>query len=319
KDAYGASTKTFYNSYGDPLKIIYPDKGVETFVYGTNGLLLEKIDPDGIKEEYSYDPLGRMLSKKIGSNKTTYIYDAYHLIQEIDPLAISTNYSYNLPGQKIKEDRAGRATHFSYDSLGFLSKEQRSKRKILYKNDVLGRVLEKNIDDTLKTAYTYDEAGNISSISKGSSVTFKYDPYNRLIEKTDEEGAKTTISYEEGEGLLIKKVSDPRGIEKLETYNAHGLLTKREIPGALLEEFSYDNNLRLFSQDHLTFSYTPQGLKTSICEAGKRTTFWTYTPGGKIHSKQNPDGTLIFYDYDDNGHIKKIGDREFQYDALGRL
>jgi RHS repeat-associated protein len=77
--------------------------------------------------------------------------------------------------------------------------------------------------------------------------------------------------------------------------------------------------LRLTSQDHLTFAYTPEGYISSMCEAKKRTTYWTYTLGGKIQSKTKPDGSVILYEYNSQGNLIRMGSREFRYDALGRL
>ena len=146
-----------------------------------------------------------------------------------------------------------------------------------------------------------------------------YDPYDRLIEKVDAEGAKTTISYEEGDRLLKKTTQDPKGAKRIETYDAHDLLLKKEVPGCTLEEYSYDRVLRLASQDHLTFNYTPEGFRSSLAEARQRTTFWTYTPGGKIQTKVKPDGSVLSYEYTEDGDLARVGSREFQYDALGRI
>ena len=319
KDAYEASTKTKSNSYGDPLEIIHPDGGKETFVYSSNGFLLETTDPDGLKTSFSYDPLGRLLSKKEGTLETTYIYDAYHLIEKKDPMGIPTKYTYNLFGQKIKEERAGRETKFIYDSLGFLDSKVKSGRKSSFQNDILGRVVERNIEGYLKTTYTYDSDGNVDSISKGDSIYFYYDPYGRMIKKIDADGAATTISYEEGNKILIKKIQEPIGNEKIETYNAHGLLLKREIPEATYEEFGYDKALRLISQDHITFTYTLEGFRASMKEVGGKSIYWTYTPGGKVKTKQKSDGTTLEYKYDSQGNLIRIGSREFEYDSLERL
>lgn len=319
KNAYGATTLTKLNSYGDPLEIIHPDGGKETFQYGPNGLCLEQTDPDGLKTSYSYDPLGRLLFKRKGAYETAYFYDAYHLTAEKDPIGVSTFYTYNLAGQKVRQERAGVVTEFSYDSLGFLSAESRSGRKTSFENDVLGRVLEKNIDGVLKTAYTYDSSGNIASIANGDPVFFSFDPYDRLVEKVNAEKERTTFFYEEGDQVFTKKIIDPRGIETKEIYNAHGLLLKKEIPGVFLEEFAYDKALRLISQDHLAFTYTPKGYLSSMCEAEKRPTYWTYTLGGKVQSKVKPDGTTISYEYNSQGQLIRMGSREFRYDALGRL
>lgn len=56
-----------------------------------------------------------------------------------------------------------------------------------------------------------------------------------------------------------------------------------------------------------------------MSEAGKRTTYWSYTPGGKILSETKPDGSVISYEYNIQGEMIRMGSRQFQYDALGRV
>ena len=319
KDAYGATTTTNPNNYGDPLVIVRPDGGKEVFCYAPNRTLLSVIDPDGLKTSYTYDPLKRVLSKTIGTRKITYTYDAYNLIEEKDPLGTSTYYEYNLSRQKVKEIRGDRVNRFFYDPLGFLAKTEKGTRFTTYQNDVLGRVVKKSVDGRLDTSYTYDPSGNIASITKQDTIFFLYDPYDRLIEKIDAEGFKTEISYEEKDKILTKTTKNPKGVKCIEVYNAHGLLLKQEVPGCTLEEYSYDRALRLATQDHLGFTYTPEGFRSSLSEAGQRTTLWTYTPGGKIQTKVKPDGTSLFYEYTEDGDLARVGLREFQYDSLGRV
>lgn len=318
-NAYEAKTRTRYNSYGSPIEIIDPDGGKESYLYAPNGLLTMQTNPDGLKTELSYDALGRTLIKTVGSYTTAYSYDAYQLIKEIDPEGIATQIKYDLQGRKIEEERAGRKTRFRYDSLGFLETEERGDRYTTYIRDQIGHILEKSEDDLLKTRWTYNSSGLVESINQVGTSSFTYDTYDRLIETVDAEGAKKEITYAEKDRVLVKTIRDPRGVETIETYNAHGLLLKREIPGSLSEEFEYDRALRLIQQDHLSFSYTPGGLRNSMTEGGIRTTFWTFTPSGKIQTKTKPDGTLLTYQYNSQGELIKVGNREFQYDALSRL
>ncbi|OGN66450.1 MAG: hypothetical protein A3I67_04205 [Chlamydiae bacterium RIFCSPLOWO2_02_FULL_45_22] len=245
--------------------------------------------------------------------------DAYHLIAEIDPEDVLTQFKYDLAGRKIEEERAGRKTNFSYDPLGYLAGEKRGNRQTTYLRDPLGQMLEKSIDGRLLTRWTYDSEGLVATVTRAGTSSFTYDPYNRLIETIDEEGARTTISYENGDQILVKKIRDPRNIETIEIYNAHDLLLKREIPGCVLEEFEYDRALRLIKQGPLSFSYTLGGLRASMTEGEIRTTFWTYTPSGKLQTKTKPDGTRLIYEYNSQGELIKVASREFQYDRLGRL
>ena len=319
-NAEGATTKKRYNGYGDLIEVINPDGGKEQFSYTPAGRLSVHQDADGLRTSYEYDALGRTLSKKIGEHLTTYKYDAHHLREESDPLGIVTAWRYDLAGRKIEENRAGRTTSFTYDPFGFLASETRGHRSITYTRDALGRLLTKSLDGVFETTRTYDSLGNIATLARGGNQTsFTYDPYSRLIAKIDPEGNRTSVDYQEGDRILIKRTQDARGVITQETYNAHGLLTKRQIGDQTLEEFAYDAALRLISQDHLTFTYTPAGKRASCTEAGVRSTTWSYTAGGKVLTKQKPDGSLLTHRYDAQGRLAGIEDRQFCYDALDRL
>lgn len=319
-DPYEAKTVKSFNSYGDIVKITYPNGGKEVFDYFPNGLLKRHIDPDGLITTYTYDALGRVKEQKIGDHTTVFHYDGYNLYKTIDPAGFITEYKYDFLGRKIEEKRENRVTYYGYDTLGFLAWEKRGKRQIHYTHDCVGRLRKKSIDHVLDTLWTYDAGGNIASIEQGEGITtFKYDAHDRLIEKIDPENYKTTIFYEKGSQILLKKITNPIGIETIETYNSKGRLLKKEVAGQVVGEFGYDKLSRLKTQDHFTFGYTLNGKPLWAAQAEKRITHWTYTPGDRIVTKQKPDGTILLHKYDAQQRLKKIGTREFQYDELDRI
>jgi RHS repeat-associated protein len=237
----------------------------------------------------------------------------------LDAADFVTEYKHDLLGRKVEEKRANRVTHYGYDPLGFLAWEERGQRRIEYTNDALGQMRKKSIDRVLDTLWTYDAGGNVASMEHGGITTFDYDSHNRLIEKVDPEGHRTSVLYEKGPQVLLKKTTDPMGIETIETYNPHGQLLKREVEGQVVEEFEYDKLFRLKKQDHLTFGYTFNGNRAWITEANTRTTQWTHTPGDRILTKHKPNGTVLLHEYDAQWRLKNIGTREFRYDSLDRI
>jgi RHS repeat-associated protein len=192
-------------------------------------------------------------------------------------------------------------------------------RRIEYTNDPLGQVLKKSIDGRLETAWTYDGSGNVASIERGGVTSFQYDPHNRLIYKSDPEGNTTRVHYEERPERLIKRTTDPMGIETVETYNPQGQRLQKEVAGQCVEACSYDPLFRLNKQDHLAFGYTPNGNRAWVKEGEERVTKWIYTPGGRVLSQEKPDGTLLVREYDAEMRPVKIGSREFRYDNLDRI
>lgn len=318
-DPMNAKTVKKYNGYGDVVQITHPEGGKESFSYYPNGLLKSHTDPDGLTTIYTYDALGRTKEKTVGKWTTTFEYDGYNLCRTIDPAGFITAYKYDLADRKIEEAREGRITYYGYDSLGFLNREEKGEHRIDYTNDDLGRTLVKSIDGILETSWTYDAGGNVATIEQGGARRFLYDPHNQCIEKIDEEGNKTVISYEKGPKVLIKKITDPMGIETVHTYNPQDQILTKVVAGQLVEEFEYDSLFRLERQDHIRFSYTANGNREWMQEGGIRATSWTYTSGNLKLTKQKPDGTILPYEYDDQLFPKKIGTREFRYDQLGRL
>jgi YD repeat-containing protein len=318
-DATNAKTIRKYNSYGDVVQIIYPEAGEERFSYYPNGLLKSHTNADGLTTAYTYDALGRIREKTAAKRTTTFEYDGYNLLKMIDPAGFVTTYKYDLTDRKIEETRENRTTCYGYDPLGFLSWEEKGKHRTEYTNDALGRVLLKSIDGILKTSWTYDAGGNVSTIQQGGTAQFDYDPHNRLIEKVDAEGNKTVISYEKGPKVLIEKITDPMGIETIHTYNHRDQLLIKRVAGQTIEEFEYDPLFRRERQDHIRFAYTPNGNRERMQEADIRTTYWTYTPGNLMLSKQKPDGTIVLYSYNEQLLLEKMGSREFRYDQLDRV
>ena len=318
-DPYKAKTVKTYNSYGNIATITYPDGGKEAFDYFPNGLLKSHTDADGLVTAYAYDALGRTKEKIVGSSTTTFQYDGYDLYQTTDAEGFITEYQHDLAGRKVEEKRENRVTRYGYDSLGFLAWEERGERRTEYANDSLGRVRRKSIDGVLTTFWTYDGGGNVATIEQGGLTILNFDVHNRLTQKIDPEGHKTKIRYEKGLQLLLKKITDPMAIETVETYNPRQQLLKKEVAGQVVEEFEYDKLFRLKKQDHLTFGYTLNGKRQSIKEADIRTTNSTYTPGDRLVKSQKPDGTVLLHEYDAQWRLKKVGVREFRYDALDRL
>ncbi len=318
-DSMNAKTIKKYNSYGDVVQITYPEGGQESCTYYSNGLLKSHTDPDGLITTYKYDVLGRKKEQTVGKLVTSYEYDGYNLCRTIDSAGFFTTYKYDFADRKIEKNREGRITRYGYDFLGFLNKEEKGERKTDYINDTLGRVLTKSVDGILETSWEYDAGGNIVTIQQGGMRHFSYDSHNRCREKIDEEGNKTVISYEKGPKFLIKKITDPMGIETILTYNHREQLLTKVIDGQTIEEFEYDPLFRLQRQDHIRFDHTLNGNRERMQEAGHRTTYWTYTPGNLTLSKHKPDGIIVLYRYNEQLLPEKIGSREFQYDQLGRI
>ncbi len=328
-DPNGNITKYFYNIYGSPTKIIHPDKSRELFAYTPSGKLKCYTDGEGFKTFYAYDVLDRLVSKKTSLTEERFTYDPFNLIQETDKEGHAINYSYNKIGQKIGEERCGRAIKYSYDALGRLSFIQQDDLVTKYEKDFLDRVLEVNKSDLYKIAYTYDSAGNLTSIKHGTGgiELFAYDPFNRLTQVTDPLSNITTISYHEIDHLT-KITTDPLGVVTKETFDPHDRLIKKEISDLLTYEQSYDPSGNLiehkdtFLNRSTTFTYTKRDQLASVTR-GNQTTSYLYSPNGHKIQETKPDGTVLKYSYSNLGHLQEIKSNHlhhtFLHNRLGHL
>lgn len=364
-DANGNTTTYRYNTYGDITETVYPDGGSEKFGFAKDGSLLSHKEKDGQVIEYSRDVLGRVLSKKYGSNdEERFTYSGFNLLSKTDLEGNITQYTYDEIGRKIKEDYEGHITEYVYDSLGRLSQViKQSSLAIHYKRDLAGRVIgERKMDlegNTLyEITYTYDEDGNKASITRNinghpSTETFTYDAFGRLILRVDPLNNAITHIYDEkhinanGQNVLQKRRTDPRGIATVETYDAFNRLVKKEVFNSLRATLScsetiYDPHGNVTDQkDHVYFngvfqntqtikrSYTSthhiENLIKAFGSKDSTTTSFTYYPSGKLKTKTLPSGVTLSYEYNPLGYLKELTSSDgniihtFQYNNLGAL
>lgn len=313
-----------YDSKGNLLEETNPLGQTATYQYDHRNRCIHEVPFSGtLAIDRTFDAKGRVSSMKENDHVTRFIYNPWDdLVEKTDYLGLKTSYSYHPVHHKpILIESSPTLLKVIYDSFGREIQwsdiyEATTKTKV----DSYGNPLEVISPEGGIETYEYAPNGLLASQTDpdGLKTAFTYDALGRTLSKTA--GSYTTsYSYDEGGQVLVKTIRDPRNIETIEIYNAHDLLLKREIPGCVSEKFEYDSALRLIRQGHLSFSYTPGGLRASMTEGGVRTTFWSYTPGGKLQTKTKPDGTVLSYEYNLQGELTKVGSREFRYDPNGRL
>ena len=254
-DANGNSKTYRYNAYGSPTELIYPDGGIERFLYEKEGTLASYTDQEGLTTIYKRDVLGRILSQTYISNagetlaQETFTYNGFHLITSTDKEGNVTTYTYDGAGRTIKEDSAGHVTEFCYDALNRLTTvvAYNGDNTLVthYKKDFDDRLLETCKTDTAgqilyKISYTYDNDGNTASIKRTinaqeSIESLTYDSFKRLTGHKDALGFVTTHKYCEnhlnslGQKVLQEITINPQNITTIATRDAFNRLVKKEI------------------------------------------------------------------------------------------
>ncbi len=147
--AYELALEYSYDLSGRMTKESCTENGAtleSSYEYDALGQLTEFTRSDGITENYTYDPVGNMLSKT--QNGTT------------------TRYSYNAANQLISSAANGETTKYTYDANGNLTQ----KGNIKYSYNALN-LLESWTDGEYSESYSYNAEGLLSSISNAEGTT----------------------------------------------------------------------------------------------------------------------------------------------------
>jgi RHS repeat-associated protein len=229
---------------GLPYRTTTPGGAVTTLVFNHNGDVAQSVDPDGLVTKYTYDNLGRVLTK-------TEVSDTF-------PAGLVTSYTYDGQDNVVKEvdppvlDRESGATHTADITTVY---------------DLDGNVTSQTVAD--------DTGGD--SARQQTSV---YNAYDEVSSQTDADADTTQFTYD-AYGNVLTEI-DPNGVARKNSYDANGDLLTQSVtnytgdptnpiaPTTLVQESkSYDPDGRLAQITnamgfHTNYTYTDDGHVATI-------------------------------------------------------
>lgn len=319
------------------------DGGVWDYTYNVSqGVLLEKTDPDGNSTTYTYDANNNLLSSTDANGSTsTYIYDADRKVTSVtDAAGNTTTYTYNSYGQVTSmTDSQGRQTIYVYDTNGNMTSVTDPSGAITqYGYDTKGNVTSITNADGKNTTFIYDQYNNLSSVTDASGVTttFTYDAMGNMTGQTDSSGNTTKHEYN-GSNQLVK-VTDPQGNVSSYTYDLNGnRISSTDGNGnTTLYEYNYNNQVTKVTDalgNKTIYTYGGAGCPscgggtdklTSVTDADGNVTTYQYDTLGRLMKETDPSGNIITYAYDAAGNLVSKTDAtgitvNYTYDSLNRL
>jgi RHS repeat-associated protein len=147
-----------YDADGNMTEKIDKTTGDTThFVYDIENKLVEVRKP-GMLAKYTYDALGRRMSKEVNGEVKQFRYDEEDLILEMDANnSVTANYTFG-PGidNPLKMNRNGNNYYYVKDGLGSVTAltDSTGNVKHEYKYGVFGKVVEES-GDTIENPFTY--------------------------------------------------------------------------------------------------------------------------------------------------------------------
>lgn len=275
-----------------------------TYSYNEHGQTVSSTDPDGNTTKYEYDEKGNLktITPPAGSGlgKTTITVDADsrpHIVtqclaesggsctsSETDTLTYSkldqvTEAVYTGPG-------ATKTFKYSYDADGNLEKRVDPTGTTNFTYDSLNRLTEEALPGSVSNAYTYDAASNLTSITEGGGTTSYL--YNKLNEQE--------AMYEPGGNCGATPAKCTRF-----TYDNDGSVTRITYPSGATLNYTLDPT-------------TGRPVKiTAKSPAGATLLSNSYS------YKESTTDTPLIYDDLFTGPAGKTASTTYEYDALDRL
>jgi RHS repeat-associated protein len=238
-----------------------PDGGLTGDFYFSDGDLAAQRDPSGLVTDYTYDGLGRVLTKTVSNQKTSATGGSYYTES-------TTSYTYDADGRVLTET-----------------------------DPTISDVLTEGIGHTPVTTYTYDADGNLvqqQTVDSGEgdvtrTLKWVYDSHDRLSQETDAAGDVTKYAY-------TAQIIPPTG-SSYSYSDPDGEPVQETSPDGNVYQYTYDSDGRLLTTSLLNYTgapYSPSAAGTLVQDSR------AYDPAGRLSSDTNAMGDTITYTYYDN-------------------
>jgi RHS repeat-associated protein len=321
-DARGAVTTYGYDALNRVTSVAYSLGGATdqtlafTYDVGTDdkGHLTGASDANHALS-WSYDPLGRVISKSQTVASVTksvgYAYSAGDLTTLTTPSGQTVTYGYNGNHQ---------VTSMSVNGTTVLNGAT---------YEPLGPVSGWTWGNSTTVTRSYDGDGNITQISSNGLQTLSYDNASRISGITNTAAGSSNWTY--GYDTLDRLTSGGNGtISRGWTYDANGnRLTEAGtspstysisatsnqitgITGALARTYAYDAAGHTTGYAGMTATYNNAGRLQTVTNGSVTETLVYNALGQRIATSGGPAGTVLYW-YDEQGHL--LG----EYDASGTL
>lgn len=332
-DGHRAVTRYSYAGEDRNPSVAVDPSGGETQFTWRRGLLVEAIDPTGVRVEFTHDEHGDLVATTDGLGNTARLERdaAGRVVAAITPLGHRTTYRYDETTGVLlsRTDPAGATTRFEHSAAGRLTAmidptgartvmEYGDDGERLATTDALGRTLTS----------TYDDLGRLEAVElpDGSTWSFGYDLLSRLVESTDVTGG--TCRMEFGPTGYLTSATDPTGVRREVVTDAAGLPLSfvdgddrvdvvRDQLGRVISDAGADGEVS-------TRRFDACGRLVESTDAAGGVTRFERDASGRVVAVTQPMGRTFRYEYDVAGRwaatVSTGGQRyEVMRDADGRI
>ncbi len=348
-DGRSNSTQQNYDALNRVAKIIDPNLGETSMTYDVQNRVKTINDARGNITSYNYDGFGNLLSQTSpDTGTTTFIYDtAGNRISAKEARAIVVNYTYDALNRLLTiryPAASGESVNFTYDDtsngsygIGRLTGVVNGGAGLTYRYNHLGLISQKIVllnGITTVTQYSYDLAGNLSSLTypSGRVVNYVRNSAGKIQSITTKSTATASVqTLVSGISYLpfgpASSYTFGNGLSHNASYDNDYRLTAIQVGGILNRAYLYDpvNNITgitnsVASSKSQTFAYDALDRLTNASGIYGALAY-SYDPVGNRLSETR-SGSTDTYSYAAtsnrlNSITRSNGNRSFTYDAAG--
>lgn len=319
-------TESEYDSKGNLIKYILPDRSFYSFSYNRSGLMTRKTDPLGNITKYFYDRLsGNLIAIRDSLGNTTKfeLDTAGNIIKMIDPNAHITTNEYDSLNRLTKTiDPESGESIYSYDKKGnLISLRDERGNTTSYTYDVLDRLIKRVNPLNETDTYTYDNEGYTTAWTnrKGVEISYLYDPANQLIQKTLGNEDIYSYGYDLDGNMSFISDSDSRvsyeydGLDRMIRSSTEDSPKQPEI----IQLYEYDKNNNRISlragfsdedEDNFienSYTYDVENQLTTLSSIAGKFRF-QYDDLSRMTEMTYPNGIISSMSYEGDSRLSKL-------------
>lgn len=314
-NALGNTEYYEYDMIGNMTKKIDRDGGETCFSYSLAGLLENIKYADGSQVTLKYDGLRRLNEIEDWLGRMKIEWGVYKQLKSVtDYKGRKVSYKFSPMGNLTEMTYSnGKNVKYSYDDCLRLSNLADGIHNIRFRYNKNGFLQEKIFSGSLKTIYSYNNAGQLIELINQSDkrildqYCYSYDPVGN---KTGINKIRTGLPSESGDFQY--------------EYNPLNQLTRVLKNGEELREYSYDafgNRISKKEGENET-NYIYNANNQLIKEAGQEIKEYQYDLRGNLRTESVDGAVSRSYEFDARNHMEAIYGENgilsaFQYNGLG--
>jgi len=239
-DPTGATTLIERDVFGRIIAVTDASGAIVRTGFTVEGLQAWQVEPDGTRQEWTYDPEGNLIEHRGPGGLSSYEYGPFdQIVASTDPTGARFSFTYDTE-LRLTEVRnpQGLRWHYEYDAAGNLTAETDfNGSTVRYRHDAAGQLLERVNGAGQHTVYVRDALGRVVERRSGDAVyRFAFDAAGRTLSAS---GPDSSLSYTyDSAGRVLTESVD--GHTTAYTYDVSGRRATRTTPSGAVSRWTYD-------------------------------------------------------------------------------